>query len=153
MKHVNENFLTQVQQRDFMRGIPFYGAKGDFNFVLGRSQFTPGVSIRTVPLTDMSIKADPGLSPFDSNVNIIRNYFKPGDRIRGIVVNSQLENENGRMAVGKLHKVKVNYGDKTIRVFIKDPKTLELQEIYPDTMERIFESKSSVMSFSQYIKS
>lgn len=152
MKKVNESFLTHVQQRDFMRGLPFYGEKGDFNFVLGRSQFTPGVSIRTVPLTDMSIKADPGLTPFDSNVNIIRNYFKPGDRIRGIAVNSQLENEDGRIIVGKLHKVKVNYLDKTIRVFIKDPKTLEVQEIYPDTMERIFES-SMLLSFSEYIKS
>ena len=56
MSKVNENMgVNSIMQRgDFMRGIPFYGTKGDFNFTLGRSQFTPGVSIKQLPLTNAS---------------------------------------------------------------------------------------------------
>jgi hypothetical protein len=135
-----------------MRGLPFYGEKGDFNFVVGRSQFTPGVSIKNVPLSDMSRKSDPGVSQFDLNINMLKYHFKPGDRIRGIVVNSMIGTENGRTVVGKLDSIKVNRRDKTIKVFIRDPKTLEKKEIYVDTMERVFESYRA-LSFSQFVNS
>jgi len=37
MKRVNENSsaLGHFQNRDHMRGLPFYGQKGDFNFTVG----------------------------------------------------------------------------------------------------------------------
>ncbi len=38
------------------------------NFTTGRSQFTPGISVKQAPLTDMSIKGDPGFTPFDNHV-------------------------------------------------------------------------------------
>lgn len=154
MKYINESSaLTNFQHRDHMRGLPFYGQKGDFNFVTGRSQFTPGISIKQVPLSDMSRNGDTGISEFDHNINVIRQYFKPGDRVRGTEVNSQLKSENGRTIVGKLKKVEVNRRDHTIKVFIIDPKTLEEKEIYVDTMERIFESKYRAFSFSEFIAS
>lgn len=157
MKKINEasGSFTSFQNRDHMRGLPFYGQKGDFNFVMGRSQFTPGVSIKQLPLTDMSRKGgDPGISEFENNVNLIRQYYKPGDRVRGILVNSQLgKNSDGKIAVGKLNKVDVNRKDKTIKIYITDPGTLESKEIYVDTMERIFESKYRALTFSEYLLS
>jgi hypothetical protein len=153
MNGLNENrTFTSFQRQDGMRGLPFYGEKGDFNFVVGRSQFTPGVSIKNVPLSDMSRKSDPGVSQFDLNINMLKYHFKPGDRIRGIVVNSMIGTENGRTVVGKLDSIKVNRRDKTIKVFIRDPKTLEKKEIYVDTMERVFESYRA-LSFSQFVNS
>lgn len=153
MKRVNENrTFTSFQRQDGMRGLPFYGEKGDFNFVIGRSQFTPGVSIKNVPLSDMSRKSDPGVSQFDLNINMLKYHFKPGDRIRGIIVNSMIGTENGRTVVGKLDSIKVNRRDKTIKVFIRDPKTLEKKEIYVDTMERVFESYRA-LSFAQFVNS
>lgn len=155
MKYINENngALTQFQNRDYLRGIPYYGQKGDFNFVLGRSQFTPGISIKVLPLSDMSRKADSGISEFENNVNMIKKYYKPGDRVRGILVNSQLDDKNGRTVIGKLQRIKVDHADNTIRVFIKDPKTLQIKEIYVDTMERLFESSHMAMTFSQFLAS
>jgi hypothetical protein len=153
MNGLNENrTFTSFQRQDGMRGLPFYGEKGDFNFVVGRSQFTPGVSIKNVPLSDMSRKSDPGVSQFELNINMLKYHFKPGDRIRGIVVNSTIGTENGRTVVGKLDSIKVNRRDKTIKVFIRDPKTLEKKEIYVDTMERVFESYRA-LSFSQFVNS
>jgi hypothetical protein len=137
-----------------MRGMTFYGQIGDFNFVTGRSQFTPGVSIKQVPLSDMSRKGDPGISEFDRNINIIKYHYKPGDRVRGILVNSQINNKGGKMVVGRLLEVKVDRRNNTIKAFIKDPKTLQKKEIYIDTMERLYEANSfKAMTFSQFIGS
>jgi len=155
MKHINEQSatITGFQNRDYMRGLPFYGQKGDFNFVTGRSQFTPGVSIKLLPLSDMSRKGDPGVTEFDRNVNIIKYHYKPGDRVRGILVNSQVDSRDGKIVIGKLSEVKVNHRDKTIKIYIKDPKTLEKKEIYVDTMERLYESRYSALTFSEFINS
>lgn len=154
MEHINENTaLNQFQHRDYMRGLPFYGQKGDFNFVMGRSQFTPGISIKMVPLSDMSHNGDVGISEFENGVNTIKKFFKPGDRVRGILVNSQLKSENGRTIVGKLINIDVNQRNHTIKAYIKDPVTLKKQEIYIDTMERIYESGNSALSFSEFLGS
>lgn len=158
MKKINENMsagaMTAFQNRDHMRGLPFYGEKGDFNFVTGKSQFTPGVSIKSLPLSDMSRKGDPGIGDFDRNVNLIKYYYQPGDRVRGILVNSQIDSKKGRTVVGKLNKVEVNYRDNTIKVYIKDPSTLEIMEIYVDSMERLYESSPwKAKSFSEFLGS
>jgi hypothetical protein len=155
MEKLNENKISPLVSRgDFTRGIPFYGTQGDFNFTMGRSQFTPGVSIKQTPLTDMSVKGDTGFTEFDLSVGKLRHFFKPGDRIRGIIVNSHLDSENGRMAVGKVHKITPDYSNNTIRVWIKNPKTLELQEVYVESIEKIYESSNHrALSFSQFINS
>jgi hypothetical protein len=156
MNRLNEqsSTLTGFQSRDYMRGMPFYGQKGDFNFVTGRSQFTPGVSIKQVALSDMSRSGDPGISEFDRNINIIKYHYKPGDKVRGILVNSQLETKGGRVVVGRLVEVKVDRRNHTIKAYIKDPRSLKKREIYIDTMERLYESNSfKAMSFSQFINS
>ena len=154
MSNINESSsITAFQNRDNMRGLPFYGQKGDFNFVTGRSQFTPGISVKLLPLTDMSRKGGAPVSDFDSMVGIIRQYFKPGDRVRGKVVNSFLDSEEGRIAIGKLKKINIDRRNNTITVLIKDPETLETYEIYLDSMERIMESKYYAKSFDQFLGS
>lgn len=143
-----------MPSKDFARGLPFYGTKGDFNFTVGKSQFTPGVSIKQTPLTDMSVKGDPGLSPFDLELSKLRFYYKPGDRVRGTIVNSQLTSENGRVIIGKLDKIVADYGSNSIRAWVKNPSTLESIEIYIDSIERIYESASRrALNFSQFINS
>lgn len=154
MKNLNENKISPLVSRgDFTRGIPFYGTKGDFNFTMGRSQFTPGVSIKSTPLTDLSVKGDPGIDEFSLSIAKLKMFFKPGDRIRGIKVNSQLSSENGKMVVGKLYKIEPDYSNREIRAWIKNPKTLELQEVYVSTIEKIYESTNRALTFSQFINS
>tara|TARA_B100000963_G_scaffold176268_1_gene153299 strand:- start:6152 stop:6649 length:498 start_codon:yes stop_codon:yes gene_type:complete len=146
MEFIYENniVMTYAQHSDFTRGLPFYGEKGDFNFVMGRSQFTPGISIKILPLSDLSRNADVGITEFQQYVNTINNMFKPGDRIRGIEMNSMLneDDEEGTQVVGKFDKIKVDYENKQIRAFVKDPSTLKSTEVYPGTMERLMESAS-----------
>ena len=89
MERVDETNFSAMSHGDFARGLPFYGTKGDFNFTVGRSQFTPGVSVKQTPLTDMSVKGDSGFSELDMEISKLKMYFRPGDRVRGIIVNSQ----------------------------------------------------------------
>lgn len=152
MSRLNENMGMPgaLGQRDFARGLPFYGTKGDFNFTTGRSQFTPGVSVKQSPLTDMSVKGDPGFTPFDIKISTLRTYFKPGDRIRGVVVNSQVEGKP-RTIIGKLCKLTPNYVNGTVRAWLRDPKTLKVTEVYVDTIERVYENRA--LTFKQFINS
>jgi len=152
MSRLNENMGMPgaLGQRDFSRGLPFYGTKGDFNFTTGRSQFTPGVSVKQSPLTDMSVKGDPGFTPFDIKIGTLRTFFKPGDRIRGLVVNSQ-RNGKYRTITGRLHRLAPNYKNGNVRAWIRDPKTLKITEVYVDTIERIYEGRA--MNFFQFVNS
>jgi hypothetical protein len=154
MSELNEaKGYNAFQQRDKMAGLPFTGRSGDFNFVTGRSQFTPGISIKQLPLSDLSLNSDVGISEFESNINVINHYFRPGMRVRGLLVNSTIGSKNGRVVIGKLDKIDVNRRDHTIKVYIKDPETLDTQEIYIDSLERLYESKYRAFSFSEFIGS
>jgi hypothetical protein len=152
MKKLNENFNASAMSRgNFANGLPFYGSKGDFNFTSGKSQFTPGISVKQVPLTDMSVKGDTGYSELDMMVGRLRQNYKPGDRIRGVIINSQVSSDRGKVIVGKLHKLLPNYMTGEIRAWVKDPKTLKLTEVYVDTIEKLYENRA--LSFSQFINS
>lgn len=153
MEFIYENniVMNYSQHQDFTRGLPFYGEKGDFNFVMGRSQFTPGISIKILPLSDLSRNADVGISEFRQYVNTINNMFKPGDRIRGIEMNSLLKDDDGDQVVGKFENIKIDYQNKQIRAFLKDPVTLKRTEVYPETMERLMENSTYISKSSRLI--
>ena len=141
-----------MSRGDFTRGIPFYGTKGDFNFTAGRSQFTPGISVKQVPFVDMSVKGDTGFSDLDIMISRLRHFFKAGDRIRGIELNSHLGKDNVKYVVGKLHKIKPDFSNDTIRVWVKNPKTLQITEVYFESIERLYESNRA-LTFTQFINS
>ncbi len=148
----NNIVMTRAQHQDFTRGLPFYGEKGDFNFVMGRSQFTPGISVKILPLSDLSRNAEVGISEFQQYVNTINNMFKPGDRIRGVEMNSLLKkDDDGDQVVGRFENIKIDYQNKQIRAFLKDPLTLKKKEVYPDTMERVMENSKYTLESSRLI--
>ena len=141
-----------MSRGDFTRVIPFYVTKGDFNFTAGRSQFTPGISVKQVPFVDMSVKGDTGFSDLDIMISRLRHFFKAGDRIRGIELNSHLGKDNVKYVVGKLHKIKPDFSNDTIRVWVKNPKTLQITEVYFESIERLYESNRA-LTFTQFINS
>lgn len=149
MEFIYENnaVMTYSQHRNFQKGLPFQGSSGDMNFVMGKSQFTPGISIKILPLADLSLNKESGFSEFDNYINTLKRMFKPGDRVRGIEMNSMVkEDDDGKQVVGKFQDIKIDYSNKQIRAFLKNPKTLKQTEVYPDTMERLFENKSNVLN-------
>ncbi len=154
MRKVDESVSPTLARGDFTRGIPFYGTKGDFSFALGRSKFTPGISIKQVPLTTLAINGDVGSSEFDNKINQLRAFFKIGDRIRGILINSHLSKAGPRIVIGKISKIQPDYANQSIRLWLTNPKTLEKQEVYPESIEKIYESGHFMAkTFSQFVNS
>lgn len=134
--------LTYSQRQNAMGGLPFYG-KGDFNFVAARGNFTPGIAIKILPLSDLSKpNTDPVTDPFEEYTRELTSTFKPGTRMKALKVNSVHTEKNPKPIVGKFDSFKVDKKTKTIRAFILDPKSLEKYEVYPESLTRLNESQS-----------
>jgi hypothetical protein len=87
----------------------------------------------------------------DNMLSRVKRFFKPGDRVRGVKVNSMLRDGESKTVVGKVVKIEPNYSNDSIRVFIKDPKTLKVHEIYVESMEKIYESRGLALDFNNFI--
>lgn len=135
--------LTFGQRQQAMKGLPFYG-KGDFNFVVSRSQFSPGIAISVLPLSDLSRPQVVDINEFDQDIKALNNAFRKGSRLSGVIVNSTFTNKKHEpeQVIGKFESFKVDQKQKTIRAFIRDPKSMKIVEVYPETLTRLTESKS-----------
>ena len=74
----------------------------------------------------------------------MNRQFKRGSRISGVKVNSTFatKDKNPQVVIGNFESLKIDKQTKTIRAFIRDPKTLKTIEVYPETLNRLNESKS-----------
>ena len=135
--------LTFGQRQQAMTGLPFYG-KADFNFVASKSPFSNGIAIKLLPLADLSRPAKVNVDEFDSELKDMSRHFKKGSRTSGIKVNSTFSNKDRdpEIVIGRFDCFKVDKRTKTIRAFILDPKTLKPVEVYPESLNRLNESKS-----------
>lgn len=135
--------LSFGQRQQAMNGLPFYG-RSDFNFAASKSPYTNGISIKILPLSDLS-RAEPNdVDEFESQLIELNNEFRIGSRISGIKINSTFTNKkrNPTIIYGKFKGFKIDRKTKTIRAFIQDPKTLKVIEVYPSSLNRLNESRS-----------
>jgi len=137
--------LTFGQRQQALRGLPFYG-KSDFNFVASRSNFSGGIAIKVLPLSDLSRAQTVNIDDFDREIKHLNRAFKAGSRISGITVNSPFKGKKGEgeSVIGKFESFKIDKPNQIIRAFIRDPKSMKLVEVYPETLTRLTESKSHV---------
>lgn len=142
------------QRQQALNGLPFYG-RSDFNFAAARSPYSMGIAIKILPLSDLSRVKPVDVDPFQDGINQLNNQFKRGSRIKGVKVNSTFINKKNEptVIVGKFESLKIDRETKTIRAFIRDPETLEIVEVYPETLTRLTESKSEgrAKTFLEYL--
>lgn len=142
------------QRQQAMQGLPFFG-RSDFNFAAAKSPYSPGITIKILPLSDLSRVAPVNIDSFENGINQLNQRFKKGSRISGIQVNSHVidKKKNPNVVIGKFETLKVDRQTKTIRAFIRDPKSLKLVEVYPETLTRLTESKSEgrAKTFLEYL--
>ena len=131
------------QRQQAMQGLPFYG-KSDFNFAAAKSPYSNGIAIKILPLSDLSRVFPVNIDAFANSINQLNQQFKRGSRISGVKVNSTFTNAKKEPTVifGKFEALKIDRETQTIRAFLRDPKTLKLVEVYPETLNRLTESKS-----------
>lgn len=135
--------MTFGQRQQAMQGLPFYG-RSDFNFAASKSPYSNGISIKILPLADLSRVAPVNVDSFDDEINKLNQMFKKGSRISGVKVNSVFTNEKSQPTVvfGIFDSLKIDRKSQTIRAFIRDPKSMRLIEVYPQTLSRLTESKN-----------
>jgi hypothetical protein len=135
--------MTFGQRQQAMTGLPFYG-KADFNFVASKSPFSNGIAIKLLPLSDLSRVSPVKIDEFEKEVQEMTQHFRKGLRTSGIKVNSTFTSpkKEPEIIIGRFESFKVDKDTKTIRAFIRDPKTLKTVEIYPESLNRLNESKS-----------
>jgi hypothetical protein len=135
--------LTFGQRQQALQGLPFYG-KADFNFVASKSPFSNGIAIKILPLADLSRPQAVNTDEFEQEIHQLNQQFKMGSRISGVKINSTFRTKDREpdVIIGKFDGLKIDQDTQTIRAFIKDPKTLKRVEVYPETLNRLTESKS-----------
>ena len=132
------------QRQQAMQGLPFYG-RSDFNFAAAKSPFSNGISIKILPLSDLSKASPINIDEFDVEINRLNQQFKRGSRISGVKVNSTFTNPKKEPSVvfGNFESLKIDKVTQTIRAFIRDPKSLKIIEVYPATLNRLIESRNN----------
>lgn len=146
--------MSYGQRQQAMQGLPFYG-RSEFNFAAAKSPYSSGISIKLLPLSDLSRVAPVNIDSFANGVSQMNQKFKRGSRISGIQVNSHVgdRRNNPKVIIGKFETLKIDRETQSIRAFIRDPKTLKLIEVYPETLTRLNESKSEgrAKTFLEYL--
>jgi hypothetical protein len=92
----------------------------------------------------MSRVAPVQIDDFEKEIREMTQQFRKGLRTSGIKVNSTFTNPKKQpdLVIGRFESFKIDKDTKTIRAFIQDPKTLKPVEIYPESLNRLNESKS-----------
>lgn len=136
-----------VDRQYFLNSIPFYG-KGS-NYVTNQSGFNGGISIKFAALKDMSFPEIHNETDFDRLIQYFQG-FRLGSRVQGVKINTGYNAKNkAEKIIGKLRNIKINRKEKTVQVFITDPKTGQISEIYSNSLSPLTESH--VKTFDQFI--
>jgi len=143
--------MSYGQKNSFISQIPFQG-RGDFGFVASQSNFTPGVTIKMLPLRDLSRPQTSNLTEFDELINDLNQKFRPGKRLSGVEVNTHHNKKSDGKVFGRFLGFSLDRKHQIIRAFIKDAETNRKVEVYPATLDQVNESSSlHAKTFMQFL--
>jgi len=143
--------MSYGQKNSFVSQIPFYG-RGDFGFVASQSNFTPGITIKMLPLADLSIPQEVETSEFDQLVNDLNDQFRPGKRLSGVEVNTQHQKGGSNKVFGRFIGFELDRKHKVIRAFIRDSVSNKKVEVYPSSLMSVNESSTNhAKTFMQFL--
>jgi hypothetical protein len=133
-----------------MSSIPFQG-RGDFGFVASQSTFTPGITIKLLPLADLSRPQEIETSEFDQLVADLNDQFRPGKRLSGVEVNTQHQKGGSNKVFGRFLGFELDRKHQVIRAFIRDSELNKKVEVYPASLMNVNESTGHTKTFMQFL--
>lgn len=143
--------MSYGQKNNFISQIPFQG-RGDFGFVASQSNFTPGITIKLLPLADLSLPQEVELSEFDELVRDLNDQFRPGKRLSGVEVNTQHEKGGSKKIFGRFIGFELDRKHSVIRAFIRDSQSNKKVEVYPSSLMTVNEAASHhTKTFMQFL--
>lgn len=143
--------MSYGQKNSFISQIPFQG-RGEMGFVASQSNFTPGITIKILPLSDLSLPQQVEVSEFDQLINDLNNQFRPGRRLSGVEVNSQHQKGGSHKIFGRFVGFELDRKHQVIRAFIRDSVSNQKVEVYPASLMTVNESSSHhTKTFMQFL--
>jgi len=142
--------MSYGQKNSFVSSIPFQG-RGDFGFVASQSTFTPGITIKLLPLADLSRPQEIETSEFDQLVADLNDQFRPGKRLSGVEVNTQHQKGGSNKVFGRFLGFELDRKHQVIRAFIRDSELNKKVEVYPASLMNVNESTGHTKTFMQFL--
>jgi hypothetical protein len=142
--------MSYGQKNSFVSSIPFQG-RGDFGFVASQSTFTPGITIKLLPLADLSRPQEVETSEFDQLVADLNDQFRPGKRLSGVEVNTQHQKGGSNKVFGRFIGFELDRKHQVIRAFIRDSELNKKVEVYPASLMSVNESSGHAKTFMQFL--
>jgi hypothetical protein len=143
--------MSYGQKNNFISSIPFQG-RGDFGFVASQSNFTPGITIKLLPLADLSLPQEVETSEFDQLINDLNDQFRPGKRLSGVEVNTQHQKGGSHKVFGRFIGFQLDRKNQVIRAFIRDSASNKKVEVYPASLMAVNEASSHhTKTFMQFL--
>lgn len=143
--------MSYGQKNNFISKIPFQG-RGDYGFVASQSNFTPGITIKILPLADLSLPQEVEISEFDQLINDLNDQFRPGKRLSGVEVNTQHQKGGSNKVFGRFMGFELDRKHQVIRAFIRDSVSNKKVEVYPASLMTVNESGSNhAKTFMQFL--
>jgi hypothetical protein len=143
--------MSYGQRNSFVSSIPFQG-RGDYGFVASQSNFTPGITIKMLPLADLSRPQEIETSEFDQLINDLNDQFRPGKRLSGVEVNTQHQKGGSNKIFGRFIGFDLDRKHQVIRAFIRDSVTNKKVEVYPASLMTVNESiDGHAKTFMQFL--
>jgi hypothetical protein len=142
--------MSYGQKNSFVSSIPFQG-RGDFGFVASQSTFTPGITIKLLPLADLSRPQEVETSEFDQLVADLNDQFRPGKRLSGVEVNTQHQKGGSNKVFGRFIGFELDRKHQVIRAFIRDSELNKKVEVYPASLMSVNESNGHAKTFMQFL--
>ena len=138
------------QKNSFISSIPFQ-RRGDFGSVASQSNFTPGITIKLLPLADLSRPQEIETSEFDQLVADLNDQFRPGKRLSGVEVNTQHQKGGSNKVFGRFLGFELDRKHQVIRAFIRDSELNKKVEVYPASLMNVNESTGHTKTFMQFL--
>jgi hypothetical protein len=142
--------MSYGQKNSFVSSIPFQG-RGDFGFVASQSNFTPGITIKLLPLADLSRPQEVETSEFDQLIADLNDQFRPGKRLSGVEVNTQHQKGGSNKVFGRFIGFELDRKHQVIRAFIRDSESNKKVEVYPASLMTVNESGGHAKTFMQFL--
>ena len=147
----NKSYYGVWPFRTYNKKMPWSNYSNAMDYTSSNGEYNPTFSLKMLPLKDMAPPAQMKYSEFDRFVDNVKSYLKVGDRVKATPMNA----EPGRdFVTGMLVSIKFDYKNKTVRMHVRDVRSNNVVEIYPNTVykENGSQNESIIMSFDEFSK-
>lgn len=143
-----------------MRPLPNHSKSSFFNTnpsvysgpnsgIIKQMGFDGIINIKLLQLNDMSLPEEKNETDFDRMVAKFKG-LRTGWRIQGTMVNTGFNSKNQPVTViGRLKAITIDPKQQVIRVFVTDPTTNKIAELYANSIAVM--SESHVKTFDQFL--